>query len=151
MIPNTKTQPLINEAYEHRTYILIYSAIINSLSADVKITGTASRYNMLGEKYYHNKKYQGISRPQQRDENCFPRIRSVSPASGSRAREDLQSTPRVTSDKTENNLSAARGARHSSAVELRTRGRRCITPKALPCRPSQNKCDVSAIKNELCV
>lgn len=95
------------------TYIHIYAVIINSLSANVKITSTAHRYNMLGEKYYHNKKYQGISRPQPREENCFPSIRSGSPVSSSRAREDFQSTWKGTSDKTESSLSAAHRARQA--------------------------------------
>lgn len=36
-------------------YLVIYAVVINSLSAGVKITGTAYGHNMLGEKYYHNK------------------------------------------------------------------------------------------------
>lgn len=61
----------------------ISTVFINSLSAHVKIAVSEYRYNMLGEKYYDNKKYQGISRPHPREKNGFPSIRHGSPVSGS--------------------------------------------------------------------
>ncbi len=118
------------------------------------------------------KKYQGISRPGPREENCFPRIEHDSPVSSSlgvqqprtykREKKKLQSTWRETSDRTVKNkqpfcltlCTTQQGTDSPSearSVKLTTWFQHCSAVKSLPCRPSQNKCDVNAIINELCV
>lgn len=147
----------------------ISPAFINSLAVGLKIAGIGEQIQYAWGKSImiikkKKKKYQGISRPRPRDGNIFPRLKRDSPVSSTllqpcTSRNKLQSTWRRTSDKNTKNkqpfcltlCTTQQGTDSPSQPGAIKWFQHCGTVKSLPCRPSQNKCDVNAIMKELCV